>query len=361
VRNHLVRFEEAWQRDLMMAPQRMPTLKVVEAMEEALECDYSDGFSMEAWQIQAHWRSGQNKLSADRVRFEPHDANLAARIRMRKLRVNGRRLWIDAPNKRMMAWKMQEGSLYIELPSNEALDAILSAPGLPIPYREKLHGQYKFHRPTDPESLLSKPEIARHCASIEVNNLLASLIATGIFPPKLNVSRHTERLVASGEAFSELLFDALTDRIWAPEPRSRLAYLRQEIADFLLHARVRYTSESLEKMSNARGRERDKASGIRPNSPLEFFIADALRPAYERIFNRRCTITRNDQGPSGAFISFALSFFEHIGFRRVDSRGKVHLFPSAETIARAVRSREPKRDFHNPKKPAPKRSRSTRA
>ena len=83
---------------------------------------------------------------------------------------------------------------------------------------------------------MSANDLAREAATIEVDNLWAGLWERHIFPPKVDVRSHTERLVKSCKQFSELLFAYETDLMWGSLPASRLAYLRQEIGDFLLEA-----------------------------------------------------------------------------------------------------------------------------
>src|SRR5262249_46520101 len=146
----------------------------------------------------------------------------AQRLRLRTLSFNGRRLRTDSPKRRMMAWRMQEGSLYAALPAR-CIKEILSAPGLPIPYVEERHGPVNLNRG------LSAEDLAHGAATIEIDNLWSDLRQSQIFPPKLDVRGHTELLVDHCEKFSELLFDDKTELMWATWPASRLAYLRQEI------------------------------------------------------------------------------------------------------------------------------------
>jgi hypothetical protein len=97
--------------------------------------------------------------------------------------------------------------------------------------------------------------------------------------------------------------------------------------------------DHLEARWNYSAREHERNAGIRSRSALASFIAYQLKPAYERIYDCRCTITRKEgEPPGGPFIAFATTFFEQVGFHRRDARGRVQPFPSAETIAISVRT-----------------------
>jgi len=294
-------------------------------MNNALEDD-AGSYSCTAGEFLELWQENQ---------ADPVSRLLAAfpelttrRLRLKRLTFNGRRLRTNSDERRMMAWRMQEGSLYARLPSI-SVEKILSAPGLPIPYVEERHGSIN----TNPR--FSAKDVAYRAATMEIDNLWGILWVLQIFPPKLDVRGHTERLVDNCNKFSDLLFDRKTDLMWPTWPASRLAYLRQEISDFLFTGQVWCKThdiwhEGRRQLEKSRGRDR--------RSTMDLFIAEDLRPTYERIYNEKCRITRREgEPPSGPLIAFALSFFEQVGFFRQDSRGKVIPYPSAETIAGALK------------------------
>jgi hypothetical protein len=328
IRGVRVRFEQDWQRHLpSAAPQRIPTLDVVERMNDALEDD-AGSYSCIAGEFLELWQGSEADPVSRLLEIFPELT--ARRLRLKTLTFNGRRLRTNSGQRRMMAWRMQEGSLYARLPSI-SVKKILSAPGLPIPYVEERHGSINAN------PCLSAKDIAYATATMEIDKLWGTLRDLQNFPPKLDVRGHTERLIDSCEKFSDLLFDVKTDLMWATSPASRLAYLRQEISDFLVEVLVWCKThdiwhEGRRQLEKSRGRDR--------KSSIDLFIAEDLRPTYERIYNERCRITRReDEPPSGPFIAFALSFFEQVGFFRQDSRGKIIPYPSAETIAGALKPR----------------------
>jgi hypothetical protein len=328
-----LRIEDWWQDRLILPPHRAPSRKFIDAMNNAFEYD-ANGYSAEAEQLWQAW------TQEDPISISARIGNsLSARLRLRTIRVKGQRIRIDDAERRMMAWTMAEGSLYIRLPSVKAA-AILAAPGLPIPFVEERHGTLAEER-----GLPQSAEVARVAAEMELDGLLATLHSERIHPPKSKLSHHARRLLESCASFHQLLFDPVTSIVWGeargspPLPSSRLAYLRQELDDFLLELRVIDGCDNLEARWNYSAREHDRNAGIRSGSALALFIAYKLKPAYERIYDCRCTITRKEgEPPGGPFIAFATTFFEQVGFHRRDARGRVQPFPSAETIAISVRT-----------------------
>jgi hypothetical protein len=320
LRGERVRFEQHWQ-----GPQRIPTIKLAEQMEAALESDLQD-LSLSAEKLWEQWRGAQDE-------FDPVARVLASftnmpsrRLRFINLRLNGKRLRTDCPKRRMMAWRMHLGHIYIRLPSNK-VDRILAAPGIPISY-------------TGRSDLMLKEKLAgEDLARFEIDNLYQSLCASRIFPPKFKIARHVQRLLEVGQKFSDLLFDDDTDLMWRPEPAARLAHLRQEISDFLFEAELWRMCRRFYRQVDERGSDHETRQGYARQSAIEVFIDDELRPAYERIYSRACRIKRTQGGPpSGPFVAFASSFFEQVGFARLDIRGKKRPYPNSETIARAIKT-----------------------
>jgi hypothetical protein len=292
-------------------------------MNAALEADLTS-YSSDAEKLLESWRRND---------FDPRSRVLATfkgRLRLTTRNFYGKRLRAGSEERRMMAWRMQEGSLYARLPT-KSIEKILSAPGLPIPYIAERH------RLVDENRGLSAEELAHEAATMEVDCLWDNLRESQLFPPKHDVLGHTKRLVDCCDEFFELLFHEKTDLMWRTYPASRLAYLRQEFLDFMVVAQTWCNTHNLwhegrRKLEKTQGRER--------RSSMDLFISENLRPAYERIYNRPCSITRREgEPPSGPFIAFALAFFEEADFGRCDSRGKKIPYPSAETIAGALKPR----------------------
>jgi hypothetical protein len=117
-----LRIEDWWQDRLILPPHRAPSRKFIDAMNDAFEYD-ANGYSAEAQQLWQAW------TQEDPISISARIGNsLSARLRLRTIRVKGQRIRIDDEERRMMAWTMAEGSLYIRFPSVDAA-AILAAPG----------------------------------------------------------------------------------------------------------------------------------------------------------------------------------------------------------------------------------------
>jgi hypothetical protein len=261
------------------------------------------------------WETMQNKLFGVRL--------LPQRARLRTLSINGKRPRGDSPARRMLAWKMREGALHGCLPASK-VKKILSAPGIPVRCTGPLT-ESGGHGGMSPDAV----------AAAEIDKLWKALLNSQISPPKSDLPGHIRRLVTSCEHFASFLCNPNTDRIWGSLPHRRLANLRQEINDFRLAVR----NQDLH-LWNKGAKSLEKFLTGQRRSTLDRFIGNELRRAYERIYMRRCHIARpQGQPPTGPFIAFGLAFFEQVGFARLDSRGKRRPYPSAETVAGAVKVR----------------------
>lgn len=265
-----------------------------------------------------------------RIERSLRGTSIAAKLRRRKFNVGGKTMRVDDHRGRMRAWEVAEGSDRGADSGHElsaaAIERILAASGLPIPPFEE-EGCLQ-----PGSSRLCGTELARAHAVVDVQVLAWFLSQRGTVTCSYNkeMRSHSEKFATRGEAFALLLFDELTDRAWGTNPVGRLAYLRQEISDFLIHV----------KCERIRRKVRSPEPGDARRSILEAFIADNLRDAYERIYDRPCGISRrSDQTVAGPFVAFAQAFFKEAGLGNSDTGSSRQPFPAGETIARALRPR----------------------
>lgn len=295
-----VHIEEWWQSTLRQPPHRLPSGeelgKLLALLNEAEW--YLPRQSTAAQELCTQWHKEHNELAVT--------ARPKRRGKRRALRIGAERLRLDDPVRRMHAWTLQEaGSIDPRPPSlsltQESVDKVLSSPKLPIQLEKK------------------------HATKI-IDYLCWELCWAKIVPPNNpNFATHSQRLEMQLEALMMLLFDPCTDFVWVPNPRSRLAHLRQELLDF-------YAVISRWRSSDAYCAEcREIRKSVQ--SELSWFVARELWPAFAEIFGRE------DQLPSASdnFMRFAQAFFEQIQFCRIDSRGGTHPFPGRELIRAAIR------------------------
>jgi hypothetical protein len=282
-----IAFERRWQHALRPPPSYRKHLKA-SSLEELIqdlgccpECD-------EMIRAQIDQRS------------RPRKGLISTRLRIRVApRLNGRRLRIDDDDARRAAWCSDRGVGTGRLTAGEIeqTDRILGSVDRVIALLEDRDDPFLDHlvprvkefitaRATSEASYLRGPARARYFARLDILWLLSvSKEQYGLYPERVRIRRvekHGERLLLSGKSFASVLFDQLTD-LEGRFPEARLAYLRQELLDFLRAQpipRVRHDREIDEALAN----------GLAKPTPLETFIRDELVPIYEGIY--RIPVTR---------------------------------------------------------------------
>jgi hypothetical protein len=295
-----VHIEERWQRFLRPPPQKLPSGKEIEQL-LTLGYDrqwYSPWQSPKAHYLCKRWH---------RSSHPPTKQTLKARYRRRPPRIKGKPLRVDDPAKRMYAWQLQEGGRIDPRPpwlslSQTTINQVLAASTLPMAL--------------EPQQ-----------ASRIVDGLCWELCADHILPPgNTDVRSHAEELQEKADGLLSLLLKNHTDFVWAPNPRSRLAHLRQELLDFREEIWGWSLHEAICAQQPPGGRKREDHQGSLPG-----FIAHDLWPAFAKIFDRHAP--KADMH----FMGFARAFFDAVQFKTVTAKGIERSFPSDQVIRKALR------------------------
>ena len=332
-------YERPWHRSQATPPrQRVPIARKVTIEELRTQIGTEDEWHDQIYR-EAIARRERPRIALVRQRRRGH------------LRLGGKRLRIDDPVGRMNAWKSEASDAYGAFGDYREGDwrkvrfteiqiaKVLKANALSIQHlqedRDLLQPKYQS---------LSDSEVARLLAYGEIGLLTCRLCELRIHPPfprqvtQRKLDDHKRQLSSAAEALKRMLFDELTDLTWAPRPASRLAHLRQELSDFCseVHPPIlagrRNAQQHLGEWFGALKSE-DTHNDVR-QSALEHFIDENLRAAFEYVYACPCAISRGADGtPYGPFITFAQAFFAEAGFKTPAGTA----FPSAETIARALR------------------------
>jgi hypothetical protein len=307
-----IAFEQRWQHALRPPPSRRKRLKAP-SLEELIQdlgcCPGCD----EMIQAQIEQRN------------RPRKGLVSTRLRIRVApRLNGRRLRIDDDDARRAPWSSDRGVGRGRLTAGEIeqTDRILGSVDRVIalfedrddPFFDLLVPRVKeliTARATSEASYLRGPARARYFARLDILWLLSvSKEQYGLYPERVSIRRvekDGERLLLSGKSFVSLLFDQLTD-LEGRFPEARLAYLRQELLDFLRAqpvARVRPNGEF----------DEARANGLAKPTPAEIFIRNELVVIYEGIY--RVPVTRAQDADNrvyGDFIAFAEALFRELEY-----------------------------------------------